>query len=296
MFSFLTRCVPLLRTYVEPDGMDDWITIIIPYYNEEQYLPATLQSIGRQTTRKFKLILVDNGSTDRSTAVAQAVMAGFPDIETVYLVEEKAGQLPALACGLAAADSRYVATCDADTIYPPNYFENSIRLFGAPPENVAAVMAIDLYAPPNSLASLARRLKIRVKSYIFRSQCHAGGYAQVFRTAAARAAGGLGPELWPYVLYDHEFAHRLMRQGRIRYAFGHYCLPSNRRTDRTGVSWTKMERMIYRLTPKLLKDWFFYEFLARRFAARGLWHVKLRERCWESDGGGVALSLNEPAL
>jgi hypothetical protein len=48
------------------------------------------------------------------------------------------------------------------------------------------------------------------------------------------------------------------------------------------VRWRLDERLAYHLTPASRRDWLFYEFLAARFAARGLSALNLRERYWES--------------
>ena len=85
---------------------------------------------------------------------------------------------------------------------------------------------------------------------------------------------------WPYVLEDHEIMQRIFKLGTSRYDFDLWCTPSNRRSDRTSVNWTLGEQVLYHLTPFALKDWFFYSFLARRFAARKLSQLNLREKTW----------------
>ncbi|MPT47489.1 MAG: glycosyltransferase family 2 protein [Sphingobium sp.] len=257
------------------------LSIIIPYFNERKYLPQTLESLGQQDCRDFCLILVDNASSDGSVDIARAVMARYPDIAVYYLHNPVPGQLPTLEQGLAAAQSPYVASCDADTIYPSHYVRQCISLFengGGHSPAVVGVMAVDLYAPLESEKSQSRIRKIMRKSRWFGSQCHAGGYAHCYRTDVVRRVGGFESRDWPYLLYDHEVYERVRDHGVIRYHPNHYCFPSDRRGDRSAVSWTWGERMVYRFTPAFGKKWFFYQFLAKRFARRGLVQVKLRER------------------
>ncbi|WP_340266054.1 glycosyltransferase family 2 protein [Sphingobium mellinum] len=256
------------------------LTIIIPYYNERDYLAATLRSLGCQSCRDFCLILVDNASTDGSAEIARTVMADYPDIATQFLHNSCPGQLPTLEHGLAAVTTAFVASCDADTIYPPHYVATCLDLFqchdGSRP--VAGVMAIDLYSPAGSSAAKRRIAKIMRKSRIFSSQCHAGGYAHAYRTDLLRRSGGFESRGWPYLLYDHEVYERVRVHGEIRYSPNHYCFPSERRSDRRSVSWNWLERTVYRFTPGPFKNWFFYQFLAKRLAHRGLVQVKLRDR------------------
>jgi hypothetical protein len=65
--------------------------------------------------------------------------------------------------------------------------------------------------------------------------CHAGAYAQAFRSRAFMAVGGYDPVRWPYLMEDHEIVHLLMRFGSVSYAADHYCFPSDRRRDRSGA-------------------------------------------------------------
>ena len=255
-------------------------SVVIPYYNEETFLAETLEALGAQSFGPFKLILVNNASTDRSEEIARSVMARYGAIETTFLYESCPGKIPALAAGLAAVDTPFVATCDADTYYPVHYLQNCDRLFDEAGSDCVGVMACDIYHPAETAQSIKRRRKIVFKSKLFSNQCHAGGYAQAFRTDALRSIGGFDRDLWPFVLEDHEIVHRLLHVGHTRYAVDHWCMPSERRTDRSCVNWTRTERLLYKFTPFWLKNWFFYNFLASRFSRRKLGYLNLREKSW----------------
>ena len=126
-----------------------------------------------------------------------------------------------------------------------------------------------------------KRAKVMMVSRILSRQTHTGGFGQSFRTETLRKAGGFSAELWPFVLEDHEVMQRVCKFGRSVYAPDLWCIPSNRRKDRTGVGWTTLEQALYHLTPFALKDWFFYRFLARRFTMRALDNAKLRQKSWD---------------
>lgn len=252
------------------------LSVIVPYYNESNYITETLNSLCNQSLKNFVLILVDNASTDGSEEIARSVMANHPSIETIYTYQPTPGKIHALELGLSLVTTEYVATCDADTSYPGHYLSTCLELLSG--TGVTAAMAVNLRANADTVQSRRRIAKVLRKSALFRSQCHAGGYAQAFRTSALLKAGGFSSPDWPFVLEDHEVVNRVMKQGRIAYRNDHYCFPSDRRTDRRAVSWTWEERMVYRFTPGRLKDWFFYDFLAKRFERRGLVQVRLRER------------------
>lgn len=104
-------------------------SVVIPVFNERDFLPRTLLSLSAQSV-PFRLFVVDNGSTDGCIEAARALAAeqGF---DARFLHEPRPGQVHALKRGLDAADTELVAVCDADTWYPPQYLESAGRLFGA---------------------------------------------------------------------------------------------------------------------------------------------------------------------
>lgn len=254
------------------------VTIILPFFNEEGWIGLTIDSLVAQSDQRFRLLMVDNGSTDRGASEA-ATHAGPLGDRASLIFCQTAGKTYAMAEGLARARTPFVAICDADTFYPVDYLKRMIDLYAAYPD-AAAVMAIGLFAPQNSPHSKRRVAFIMRKSRRFAAKCHAGGYAQSFRTSALRAAGGFDPERWPYVLEDHEVVHRVMGHGRTLYDPSHVCFPSNRRACRQSVSWTRAERLLYRYIPRQALDWFFYSFLSRRLAARRCMNIALRQKDW----------------
>ncbi|WP_336957714.1 glycosyltransferase family 2 protein [Sphingobium aquiterrae] len=256
------------------------LTIILPYFNEQGWIGPTIDSLVAQRDRRFRLLLVDNGSTDEGPQEARRHAAPLGDAVS-HIVCDRPGKIHALAAGLAAVTTPLVATCDADTHYPPDYVAWILSLFESN-GRAAAVMAIGLYAPAASAEGQRRVARIMRKSRRFPTRCHAGGYAQAFRTQALRAAGGFDVQRWPYVLEDHEIVHPLMRHGTAVYHPDHVCFPSQRRASRASVSWTPMERLLYRRLPDGWMDWYFYRFLAGRLAARNSFGIALREKDWSS--------------
>jgi glycosyltransferase involved in cell wall biosynthesis len=259
--------------------MPSW-SVVLPYYNETAYLRPTLDSLFGQGFRDFRLILVDNASTDGSGKLAKSIAAAHAEIETIHLHEPRPGKIHALQCGLARVETPFVTFCDADTFYPPHYLRRCDELFATAGKDVVAVMAMDLPTDHEGEAARRKRAKVMAVSRILSKQTHTGGFGQSFRTDVLREAGGFSADLWPFVLEDHEVMQRVFKFGTSRYAPDLWCIPSSRRTDRSKVGWTLSEQLLYHLTPFVLKDWFFYRFLKNRFAARALDNTKLREKSW----------------
>ncbi len=254
-------------------------SVVIPVFNERDYLPATLRSLAAQS-RPFRLILVDNASTDGGIDVARSIIREGR-LDAVILREESAGQVHALKRGIDAVDTELVAICDADTWYPPHYLAQAEALFDSRGPGCVAAAALLLPADRNGLKARFKRGRQLAAARLMPRQNHTSGAAQCFRLEALRQAGGYDARIWPYVLKDHELMHRVLTLGSQAYHPQLWCHSSDRRKNRRNVRWTLAERIAYHLTPFTLKDRFFNAFLAPRFAARGLGDVCLRQRSWD---------------
>lgn len=254
------------------------LTLVLPYFNEQGWIGATLDSLAAQDCAQFELILVDNGSTDSSADEALRHAAPMGD-RVRHLRWDVPGKTGALSAGIAAARGEYVATCDADTIYPPHYVRTIIEAFERD-QSAAAVMAVDLYDPVDTPAGLRRRDRVLGRARRQPRKCHAGGYAQAFRRSSLAAAGGFGQDRWPYVLEDHEIVARLIDHGSIAHPPELFCYPSERRSCRKSVNWTPFERLIYKLVPAERSRWFFHSFLGPRLARRQALGTALRTKSW----------------
>ena len=124
-------------------------SVVIPYFNEIDYLPKTLAALLAQDFESFQLILVDNASTDGSGDLARSLLRDAR-VPVIHLHEPRPGKINALECGIARVDTPFVATCDADTFYPPHYLRRCDEVFHAAGPDVVAVMAVDLTAPPTA--------------------------------------------------------------------------------------------------------------------------------------------------
>lgn len=255
------------------------LSILLPFYNESRYLESTLRSLLDQTRLPDQLVAIDNFSSDNSGELCRSVL-GKSEIDVVQLSESRPGKINALQTALMHVNGDWIVHCDTDVYYPPHFLKQIEFLITNAAPNVNAVMAIGLPTPPDTLESqriIADRLRLHKR---FPTRCFTGGWGQTLRTKDLLEVGGYSVDLWPYVLLDHEIIHRMMKRGRSLYDRDLWCLPSERRKDRQNVRWTAFERFLYRNVPDRYSDWFFYTFLANRFATRGLSHLNLRKQPW----------------
>ncbi len=94
------------------------VSVIIPIYNAQEYLPAALESIIAQDFSDMEVICVDDGSTDRSLDVVKAFKE--KDSRVRIITENNAGPATARNKGLARARGKYVIFLDADDFYEPD--------------------------------------------------------------------------------------------------------------------------------------------------------------------------------
>lgn len=254
-------------------------SVLVPFFNERDLLARTIESLARQSVA-VRIILIDNGSIDGSAELARATCARL-GLDHLLLTERAPGKVAALRTGLRWVRSRYVATCDADTVYPTGYLAAAERLL----EQDGCVVAGAYFACDQADAETRRKAgsKICATARVLPRQCHTGGAGQAFRTEVLNAAGGFDADRWNYVLEDHEIIHRVMKHGTMRYSTDFWCTPSARERDRESIRWTLTERLMYSATAAWAGDWFFYDFLAPRLQSRRLASQSIRERAFQGN-------------
>lgn len=102
--------------------MNPLISVIIPVYNAEQFLPACLDSVLHQDYPSFEILVIDDGSTDGSAALIDRYAAREPRI--VALHQRNAGVSAARNRGLTEARGEYIAFVDADDRVTPTYLSH----------------------------------------------------------------------------------------------------------------------------------------------------------------------------
>ena len=105
--------------------MNELISVIVPVYNGEQYLPLCVDSLLTQTYKNLEILLVDDGSRDGSPALCDEYAARDGRIRVIH--QENQGVSGARNTGLSHATGAYVTFVDGDDYVEPDYLERLYR-------------------------------------------------------------------------------------------------------------------------------------------------------------------------
>lgn len=102
--------------------MEDLISILVPVYNVEQYLDRCVESIIAQTYSNLQIILVDDGSTDKSGVICDLWEKKDPRIEVIHKLN--GGLTSSRKAGFDIAKGEYISFVDSDDFLEKTYVED----------------------------------------------------------------------------------------------------------------------------------------------------------------------------
>ncbi|ADO82597.1 glycosyltransferase family 2 protein [Ilyobacter polytropus] len=107
------------------------ISVIIPFYNIGDYIKKTVQSLESQTYKKFEVIFVNDGSTDRSLKILKAELKEVTFDYKIIILPENKGLSNARNRGVSSSKGEYIYFLDADDYLENNAFEKVMEMFKA---------------------------------------------------------------------------------------------------------------------------------------------------------------------
>lgn len=121
--------------------MERLISVVVPVFNRAALLERTLRSVLAQTHRPIELLVVDNGSTDASLAVARSWQQHHAGIgfDVRVLSEPKAGASAARNTGLRLARGQWVSFFDSDDEMSPTFLADAVQAIDRAPAEPCVV-------------------------------------------------------------------------------------------------------------------------------------------------------------
>jgi len=100
------------------------VTVLLPVYNAEKYIAEAVNSVLNQTFEEFELLILNDGSTDKSVEILRSI-----EDERITIINnpKNLGLIATLNRGLEKAKGKYIARMDADDICYPNRFEEQVK-------------------------------------------------------------------------------------------------------------------------------------------------------------------------
>jgi glycosyltransferase involved in cell wall biosynthesis len=200
------------------------VSVVIPCFNAERWLGATIASVRAQTHRPLEIIAVDDGSTDGTAALLDS-LAG-PDLRVVR--QANRGQSAALNAGLAVARGECIQFLDADDLLEPRKIELQLARLAEPGEAVATCEWGRFHDDPREtrFEPDACWSDQDARAWLARNWERGGGMMLPALWLLPRAvAGRAGP--WNETLtvnVDMEyFVRALLAAGQVRFARGARC-------------------------------------------------------------------------
>lgn len=135
------------------------VSVVIPVYNCEKYLNAAIDSVLAQTYQPLELIVIDDGSIDQSSEIAQSYGA-----KVKYFYIENSGLATALNHGISCCQGEYLAFLDADDLWIAEKLELQMAAFGQNHELEAVFGHLQQFKSPELDHTSKEKLKISVET------------------------------------------------------------------------------------------------------------------------------------
>ena len=100
-------------------SLTPFFSVVIPLFNKEKYIKATLDSVLKQTYANFEVIIINDGSSDNSIEVINE----FDDERIKISSQENQGLSASRNKGIKIAIAEYIAFLDADDLWKEDYLE-----------------------------------------------------------------------------------------------------------------------------------------------------------------------------
>lgn len=187
-----------------------FVTIVIPCYNEESSVRATLRSISKLNYPRqlIEVLVIDDGSTDNTRKEVNKFISGRKDY--FYYYQKNKGKASALNYGISLARGSLFACLDADSFVHRNALRNIVAEY-AEDQNLAIVTPVIKIDNPKSMLQKVQRLEYIISMLIIKlmgyMNCNyiAPGPFSVYRTEAVKKLGGFDEE---NLVEDQEIAYR----------------------------------------------------------------------------------------
>lgn len=203
-----------------------FVSIILPVFNAEKYIAAAIFSVLAQDYENFELIVINDGSTDKTLSIVKRIATKDSRIK-VYS-QKNQGFVYSVNRGFSLAKHNLIARIDADDEWMPHKLQQQVEVMIANPKAVLVGGSCELITPDNlhiaSIFKQTRNQDIKRAMTITNDIVQA---AALFRKDIVEKLGGFNQDYFP--AEDYDLISRMMHEGDFillpapiyRYRIGH---------------------------------------------------------------------------
>lgn len=128
------------------------VSVIVPVYNSEKYIDDTIKSILNQTYENIEIIIIDDGSSDRSAEVIKWRIDIYHGKKTIkYYYQENSGVSISRNNGMEKANGKYIAFMDSDDLWKDSKIEAQIKMIKKTSMKACYCGFLDFFQEDNSI-------------------------------------------------------------------------------------------------------------------------------------------------
>lgn len=204
--------------------MKNFISIIIPTYNEEKNLENTLKAIRNQDYKNYEIVVSDSKSKDKTRSIAKKYHAKV-------VVDRRKGIAAGRNFGAKFAKGDILLFVDADTILMINYIGEIVKSFSNR-KVVGATSPIFPFKPNTKNLSVYLTYNQLVKGSIITRRPHVGGMCMALRKKSFFDVGGFDEKL--HAFEDVDMSRRISKKGKFIFNENTFAITSPRRVEAWG--------------------------------------------------------------
>lgn len=107
--------------------MEELITVIIPIYNCEKYIKQAIESVKKQSFKKWEMIIIDDNSTDNSLEIVEKNILDVKEKVMIIKLKQNQGVAISRNLGIEKAKGKYIAFLDGDDIWEKEKLEKQVE-------------------------------------------------------------------------------------------------------------------------------------------------------------------------
>ncbi|MEB2308882.1 MAG: glycosyltransferase [Candidatus Brocadiaceae bacterium] len=173
------------------------VSVIIPCYNQANFLPEAVESVVNQNYKNWECIIVNDGSSDNTTQVAKSLIKKYSDNQIQLINQVNQGLSCARNAGIKVSKGKFILPLDADDLVHSEMLKKTVALLEAQSEIAIAYTDVKQFGSANQI--------ICADEYDFnrlRFQNHLN-YCSLYRRKAWESAGGYNLNMtWGYEDWD----------------------------------------------------------------------------------------------